>query len=32
MEFESPLPADLQSVLDAIREKQADTDGIANSE
>jgi 23S rRNA pseudouridine1911/1915/1917 synthase len=26
MEFESPLPADLQSVLDAIREKQRDPD------
>ena len=32
LEFESPLPADLQSVIDAIREKQADTDGSANSE
>jgi 23S rRNA pseudouridine1911/1915/1917 synthase len=31
-EFESPLPADLQTVIDAIREKQADTDGSANSE
>jgi 23S rRNA pseudouridine1911/1915/1917 synthase len=24
LEFESPLPADLQAVLDAIREKQSD--------
>jgi 23S rRNA pseudouridine1911/1915/1917 synthase len=32
LEFESPLPADLQTVIDAIREKQADTDGSANSE
>jgi 23S rRNA pseudouridine1911/1915/1917 synthase len=26
LEFESPLPADLQAVLDAIREKQADSE------
>jgi 23S rRNA pseudouridine1911/1915/1917 synthase len=27
LEFESPLPADLQGVIDAIREKQSDSDG-----
>ena len=32
LEFESPLPADLQTVLDTIREKQSDSDGSANSE
>ena len=32
LEFESPLPADLQGVLDVIREKQSDSDGSANSE
>jgi 23S rRNA pseudouridine1911/1915/1917 synthase len=32
LEFESPLPADLQTVLDTIREKQSASDGSANSE
>jgi len=30
--FESPLPADLQSVLDAVREKQDESNGEGNSQ